>query len=409
MGLLSAAGEGVGSVWEVYSQGSTRALQVLPDMQELGLKATLGARIQDFDARARLGRKFGRDIDRATGLAQVAAEEALVQAGLDQENPDPARSGILVGTGFGGVGTFVEWSQKAARDPSLSIFPLVIPMSTNNATSYHLGRRWGWDGPSRTYSTACSSSLLALLAGADLLALGRADRVLVVGMDSALVPYVYRAWQGLRVMSEVEAETGRYRPFADSRPGFVLGEAAAAVVLETEASARARGATCQGLFLGGGNNLDRAGITTPSEPRQIDCMRLALEDAGCEPSAIEFVAAHGSGTILNDAVEARAIAQVFGESEPWVADAKPVHGHTMGASGLAELVLALTSQARRHLPAIPDVDAPGGDCPVRLPPPSGAKLEGGPFLLNSFGFGGTNVSVVVGGSPSTPPPGKDCP
>ena len=163
--------------------------------------------------------------------------------------------------------------------------------------------------------------------------------------------------------------------------------------METREHAEARGATIRGEVLGYGNNLDGGGIAAPSAPRQVACLRAALEDAGLAPEDVGFVAAHGSGTVLNDPVEADALHEVLGAV--LVQDAKPVFGHLMGASGLAEVVLALESLRRGRVPPIPNLQDLDPACPVR-PPGEGGEAPGAPVcLVDSFGFGGTNVTLAL--------------
>lgn len=395
VGLINAAGEDPGQVWRAWAEGDCAAIASQPQFADEAFPSKLAAPVE-FDPKERFGAREGRDMDRVSALAIFAGERALEAAGLAPGGFDPARLGVCLGTAFGGVRSSSHWYAVAATQPRGRISPLCIPMAMCNAPTYHLAHRIGAAGPSRTLSTACSSSSAALAAAVDLLRAGRADVVLAVGADAAVVPFIFRAWRGLRVMTQDnEAGSKAYRPFDEGRSGFVMGEAGVALVLETEAHARARGAPVRGEVLGYGNNLDVGGITASAQPLQAACLQGALEDGGLSAGDVGFVVAHGSGTVMNDGVEAQAITEVLGEVP--VTDSKPVYGHVMGASGLVEVALALESLDRDLVPGIPNLTQLAKDCPIRVPGEGGIRPERSVCLIDSFGFGGTNVTVALRG------------
>jgi 3-oxoacyl-[acyl-carrier-protein] synthase II len=393
-GLLTAAGGDVAATWEKVLAGDTSAIRPHPAFAGEEFPSKLAGSLDEWDPREHFGRKELRDMDRVVKVALFAAEQAVRDAGLEPGALDEERFGVVFGTGFGGLRTTSHWVEEVARDPGTRVSPLAIPLGMPNAGAYHLARRYRALGPTRTVSTACSSSALAVAAALDQLRAGRADAMLVAGADVAAFPGIIRSWRGLRVMTlENELEGGAYKPFDVSRAGFVMGEGAAALVLETRAHAEARGVPTCGEVLGYGNNLDGGGIAAPSAPRQVACLRAALQDAGLEAGEVGFVAVHGSGTILNDPVEAEALHEVLGPT--LVQDAKPVFGHLMGASGLAEVVLALESLGRGLVPSIPNLRELDPACPVR-PPAEGGEAPPAPVcLVDSFGFGGTNVTLAL--------------
>lgn len=393
-GLLTAAGGDVAATWERVLAGNTDAIRPHPDFAGDEFPSKLVGSLDGWDPREHFPRKELRDMDRVVKVALYAAERALAAAGLEPGELAEERFGVSFGTGFGGLRTTSHWVEEVARDSGTRVSPLAIPLGMPNAGAYHLARRYRALGPTRTLSTACSSSALAVAAAVDQLRAGRADAMLVAGADVAAFPGIIRSWRGLRVMSQENAlGGGAYKPFDVSRGGFVMGEGAAALVLETREHAEARGAVVRGQVLGYGNNLDGGGIAAPSVPRQVACLRAALQDAGLEPGDVGFVAVHGSGTVLNDPVEAEALHTVLGPI--LVQDAKPVFGHLMGASGLAEVVLALESLRRGWVPPIPNLRELDPACPV-APPRAGGEAASAPVcLVDSFGFGGTNVTLVL--------------
>lgn len=377
IGVVSPAGIGLDAFW--------KGLQTPPpDRRE--------RTVEDFDASPYLSGKQARHLDRFTHFAVAAAQMALDDCG---NVPDvaPARIGVQLGTGIGGVGTLeTQVGVLAARGPG-RVSPFTIPMVMPNAGAAAVSLRYGFQGPSETLTTACAAGTHSVSAGARMVADGRCDVVLAGGAESSMTPTTVAAFTVMTALSK----TGLSRPFDVGRDGFCIAEGAAVLVLEERSAALARGARIYGEVLGAASTCDAHHITAPSPggAGAAACMRLALDDAELQSSDVRAVNAHGTSTPLNDAAEAAAVTTVFGPGAVPVSSIKGVTGHGLGAAGALEAASVLLSFVHRELPptmGTTDVD-PALEIDVVLAP---RAWEPGPTISNSFGFGGHNGSLVLG-------------
>ena len=377
LGVVSPAGTGLDAFW--------KGLQAVPaDARE--------RRVDDFDPSPWLSGKDARHHDRFTQFAVAAAEMALAHAG-GAPDVDPARAGVHLGTGIGGVGTLeTQVGVLAARGPG-RVSPFTIPMVMPNAGAAAVSLRYGFQGPSETLTTACAAGTHSVSAGARMVADGRSDPVLAGGAESSMTPTTVAAFTTMTALSR----TGRSRPFDLGRDGFCISEGAAVLLLEERGAALARGATVYGEVLGAASTCDAHHMTAPSPGGRgaADCIRLALADAELDPADVRHVNAHGTSTPLNDAAEAQAVATVFGPHAVPVTSIKGVTGHGLGAAGALEAASVVLSFLHRELPptmGTTEVD-PALAVDVVLAP---RAWEPGPVVSNSFGFGGHNGSLVLG-------------
>jgi 3-oxoacyl-[acyl-carrier-protein] synthase II len=350
-------------------------------------------RVHDFDpTRYFANPKEARRSDRFTQMALAAASEALEQAG--EVAGDPARCGVLIGTGVGGLNTLEDqiltFHEKGARRVS----PFLVPMMMANAAAANVSMRYGFQGPCETTVTACAAGTHSIANGANLVAHGRCDAVLAGGAESAMTPVGIQGFLNMTALSS----SGVSRPFDLDRDGFVIAEGAAVLVLEEWDRAAARGATILGEVMGSASTADAHHITAPAPGGggAVACMALALDDAEIGPEAIRHINAHGTSTPLNDAAEAEAIVKVFGTPGPPVTSTKGVTGHALGAAGALEAAAVLLSMAHRTIPptagyATPDPEMAVIDIVHGEPRP----WEPGPAISNSFGFGGHNGTLVL--------------
>ncbi len=338
--------------------------------------------------------------DRHVQMARLAAQEALQGAGLDamaQEKGD--RAGIYWGTGAGSAGTVESGYDRIHSEPPKRLPPLTVLHSMQNAAIAQLAVDYGLRGPQLAVSQACASSAAAI--GEALLALrhGRADMVLAGGSEASLVAGQMMAWEALRVMAKADGspEGEACRPFDRQRRGLVLGEGAAAVVLETEESARARGAAIIAELCGYGNAGDASHFTKPDPAGQRRAMENALADAGIDAERVGYVNAHGTATAVGDVSELRALEAVFGPRSAQVAvsSTKGAHGHTLGAAGALEFVITALALARGELPPNANLREPEATS-VDLIAGTGRARAVSVALSNSFAFGGSNVCLVLG-------------
>ncbi len=336
--------------------------------------------------------KESRRADGAEQFAIAAATEAIEHAGALTATPD--RIGTIFGTGVGGIHTLEEQIEVRLEKGERRVSPFLVPMMMSNAPGAAVSMRFGLQGPNETICTACAAGTHAITYAARLIAWGLADAVVTGGTEHAGTPTALAGFGNMTALST----TGTSRPFDVERDGFVMGEGAAVFVLEEWEMAVARGATILGEVLGGASNADAHHITAPSPGGvgAIACMRLALDDAGLQPSAIAQINAHGTSTPLNDAAEAAAVTAVFGPRSVPVVSTKGVTGHALGAAGALEAAAVVLSIQHRLIPPTATTKVLGDDMEIDLVMGEPRAWEPGPTLSNNFGFGGHNGSIIIG-------------
>jgi len=335
--------------------------------------------------------KESRRADRVEQYAIAAATEAFTQAG--EIGADPSRFGTIFATGIGGLHTLEEQIQVRLDKGERRVSPFLVPMMMANAPGAAISMRFGLRGPNETICTACAAGTHALGYAARLIAWGRCDAVATGGSECAATATSLAGFGNMTALSS----SGISRPFDAKRDGFVMGEGAAVFILERWDHAVSRGATILGEVLGAASNADAHHITAPSPggAGAIECMRLALDDAGLPPSGIALVNAHGTSTPLNDAAEAEAIATVFGARTVPVMSGKGVTGHALGAGAHSEAAQVMLSIDKRLIP--PTAGTTELDASLAIDVVHGAPREWtpGPAISNNFGFGGHNGSVII--------------
>ncbi|HXQ59702.1 MAG TPA: beta-ketoacyl-ACP synthase II [Acidimicrobiales bacterium] len=376
MGVLACCGMGLDAFWD----GLNRAA---PDGEH---------RVPGFDPSAWFGPKEARRVDRFAQFSVAAADMALVDAG--EIGADPDRSGVVFGTGIGGLETLEQqiavYLEKGAR----RISPFLIPMLMPNAGAAHVSMRAGWHGPCETITTACAAGTHSVAAAARLVASGRCDVAIGGGAEAAMTPVGVGAFTNMTALSS----TAMSRPFDARRDGFVVAEGAGALVLETLEHARRRGARIYSEILGAASTADAHDITAPvpGGSGAAACMELALADAGVAPEAIGHINAHGTSTPLNDLAESQAISKVFGHPGPPVTSTKGVTGHALGGAGAIEAVATTLAITRRLIPPTAGYGEPDPDISLDVVHGTARSWEPAPSLSNSFGFGGHNGTLVIG-------------
>lgn len=351
--------------------------------------------ITDFDPSVWFGPKDVRHVDRSAQVAVAAAEMAIADAGPIKV--DPARAGVIMGTGVGGIGALeAQVGVLLSRGPG-RVSPFLIPMMMANRGGAAISMRLGWRGPCETTVTACTAGTQAIGSAARLVASGRCQVAIGGGAEAAITPVGMAGFTNMTALSSL----GVSRPFDRDRDGFVMGEGAGVLVLEDWDHALARGARIYAELAGAGSTADAHHITAPSPggAGAAACMELALADAGIAAGDVAHINAHGTSTPLNDAAEAEAITKVFGTPGPAVTSVKGITGHSLGAAGAIEAVAAVLSISLGEIP--PTAGYANADPAMSLDVVFGAPRSWapGPVLSNSFGFGGHNGSLVI-----LPPP-----
>jgi len=336
--------------------------------------------------------KDARRADRSEQYAIAAATEALEQSG--RPAADPSRIGTIFGTGVGGIHTLEEQIVVRLDKGERRVSPFLVPMMMANAPGANVSMRFDLRGPNETLCTACAAGTHALGYAARLIAWGLADAVVAGGTEYAGTPTSLASFGNMTALSS----TGTSRPFDAARDGFVMGEGAAVLVLEEWESAVGRGARIIGEILGAASNADAHHITAPSPGGvgAINCMRLALADAGLDPAEIKQVNAHGTSTPLNDAAEAAAVSEVFGAGAVPIVSTKGVTGHALGAAGALEAAAVLLSMEHRLIPPTANTVDVDPEMTVDVVTGEARPWDPGPTMSNNFGFGGHNGSIIIG-------------
>jgi 3-oxoacyl-(acyl-carrier-protein) synthase len=348
-------------------------------------------------------------LDRATQFALTATQEAMVDAGFNATVVQKGRTGVYVGIGMGGAHTidtlytrFFEQLQRAAienRDPTV-MHPLAVPRMMANSAAAAISIQHQLRGQSFTYTIACASSAVAIGEAYRALRHGYIDNAIVIGTEAMLTPGSYVAWNALRVIARPH-ESGleaSCRPFDAQRNGFVLGEGAAALILQAEGPEPTCSRTPYAELCGYGTTTDGVHITLPSAEGQTRAMQAALTESGLPPGAIGYLNAHGTATTAGDVVETESIKSAFGAhvNKLAVSSTKGVHGHLIGAGGALEFALAVLALDSGDIPPTAHLDHPDPACDLDFVPKvarRGVPLQA--VMSNSFAFGGTNVSLIA--------------
>ncbi len=351
--------------------------------------------------------------DRATQFALVATQQAMAEARITSSPDDAERFGVYAGVGLGGAQTLDSLYQRfytllydtqEKRNPTV-MHPLSVPRMMANSSAALVSMHYGLKGPSNTYSIACASSAVAIGEAFRAIRDGYLDAAVIIGTEAMLTPGAMMAWNALRVMAKPNAAdvSRSCRPFAKNRSGFVLGEGAAAIVLESEARALKRQQTIFGELCGYGCSSDAEHLTAPSQAQQVRAMRMAIDQAGLTPAQIQYLNAHGTATDAGDVVETKSIREVFGDAANRLAvsSTKSMHGHLIGASGILEFLISVMAMNHGALPPTASLDEPDPRCDLDYVPIEarrGCTIDA--VMSNSFAFGGSNASLVARRYPS---------
>ena len=394
LGMKTPAGNDLESFWARLCAGDS-AGATLSRYDASALAVRIGCEVAAFDIEPYLTAKEARRLDRVSILGFAAATDALADAG--DLAADPARCAVVAGCGIGGLITLEEQVEIRLTKGPNRVSPMLVPMMMINATSALVSLQLGWTGPNTTVATACAASTNAIGDAAELIRHGAADVAIGMGAESCQTPTAMSAFGRMTALSGRNDDPKRAsRPFDADRDGFVMGEGAAALVLERWDRAVARGAHIHAELVGYGRNADAYHITAPSPGGEgaAACMQLALADAAIAPSAVGHVNAHGTSTPLNDSAEAEAIRKVFGGTPPVVTSTKGVTGHMIGAAGAVEAAAAILAIARSLVPPTANLERLGDDIQLDVVAGAARPLAPAPALSNSFGFGGHNATLV---------------
>ncbi len=400
MGAVTPVGIGVDEYWRALIEGRGGVGKITRFPTE-GLPCRIGAEVKGFSPENYLSKKLIKETDPFAQYAVAAMQMAIQESGLRFSEEDPFRVGVVLGTSIGGIASITEAQDRITRTGSLRISPHFITKMLGNLAATQIAIMYGLKGPSLTVSTACASGGDAVGVAAMLLELGEADVMVAAGTESLFCTLVIAGLHAARAVSTRNDEPEKAcRPFDLRRDGLVLGEGAGAVILETLAHARERGARVLAELLGYANCGEGYHVTAPAPDGsgEIRCMQRALEKAGLTPADVDYINAHGTSTPLGDRIETLAIKAVFGPraKEIPVSSTKGATGHLMGAGGITELIACVKAIQENIVPPTINYEEPDPECDLDYVPNRARKARVRIAMSNSFGFGGQNACLIVG-------------
>jgi len=408
LGMVSPLADGVEATWERLLAGDSGAGMIKKfDTSNVVTKYACEVPLGDgtngtFNSDAYLEPKEQRKIDDFILFGMAAAQQAVQDSGwMPQADADRERTGVMIGSGIGGLQTIAETAVLIDKRGPRRVSPFFIPGALINLVSGQVSIKYGFKGPNHAVVTACSTGAHAIGDASRLIMFGDADVMVAGGAESSICEIGiagFNACKALSTKSEADP-TKASRPYDADRDGFVMGEGAGVVVLEELEHAKARGAKIYAEVLGYGMSGDAYHITAPSETGEGGerSMRAALKNAGLEPSAIDYINAHGTSTMA-DTIELSAVERLLGDAASGVtmSSTKSSTGHLLGAAGAIEAIFSILAIRDQVAPPTINLDNPAVDTPIDLAPNAKVERQINVALSNSFGFGGTNASVVFG-------------
>src|SRR6187549_734653 len=403
LGALTPLGKTVAEYWQGLSDGRN-GCDLIKQFDASKFKTRFACEVKDFDPTFYLDRKEARKIDRFTQFALIASDEAVKDAGINKDNVNVDRVGVIFASGIGGLITFQEEVMNfASGDGTPRFNPFFIPKMILDIAAGQISMRHGFRGPNFAVVSACASSTNAIIDAFDNIRLGKADIIVTGGSEAVISAAGVGGFNAMKALSERnDSPQTASRPFDKDRDGFVLGEGAGALILEEYEHAKKRGAKIYGEVLGGGMTADAYHITAPHPEGAgiTKVMNDALEEAGLKTSQVDYVNTHGTSTPLGDIGEIKAIQKVFGDHayKLNISSTKSMTGHLLGAAGAIESIACLLALNQSIIPPTINhfVDDPDLDPKLNLTFNKAQQREVKVALCNTFGFGGHNFSIILG-------------
>ena len=401
IGALTPIGNNAKEFWDGLLEGKSGAAPITR-FDTTKFKTQFACEIKNLQVEDFIDRKELRRMDRCTHLGLIAADEAIQDSGIAESETSKDRIGVIWGSGIGGIDTFFEEATSFVASEGAPRFnPFFIPKMIADICGGHVSMKYGFRGPNYTTVSACASSTNAIIDALMLLRLGKADVIVCGGSEAAIGPGGIGGFNAMHALStRNEDPTTASRPFDKDRDGFVMGEGAACMVLESYDHAVARGAKIYAELAGGGLSADAHHLTAPHPEGlgALNVMRNCLEDAGLRPEDVDYVNVHGTSTPLGDIAETKAIQGVFGEHAYRlnISSTKSMTGHLLGAAGAAEALVACLSGVHDIVPPTINhfTDDPELDDKLNFTFNVAQKRIVRAALSNTFGFGGHNASVL---------------
>ncbi|MFN3593755.1 MAG: beta-ketoacyl-ACP synthase II [Thiobacillaceae bacterium] len=398
LGIISPIGNSVDAAWSSLMAGRSGITRI-SRFDASGFASQIAGEVRDFDVTAYISAKDARRMDVFVHYGLAAGIQAIRDSGIEITDANRERIGVNIGSGIGGLPLIETTHRTYLDDGPRKISPFFIPASIINMISGHLAILYGLQGPNLAMVTACSSGTHAIGESARLIERGDADVMIAGGAESTVCPLAIGGFSAARALSTRNDDpAGASRPWDKGRDGFVLGEGAGVLVLEEYEHAKARGARIYCELIGYGRGADAHHMTAPTEDGSgaARCMNAALRDAGLNPDQVDYINAHGTSTPLGDVAETKAIKRSFGEHARrlMVSSTKSMTGHLLGAAGGVEAVFTALTLARNAVPPTINLIDPDPECDLDYVPNTAREARIQVALSNSFGFGGTNGTLI---------------
>lgn len=399
MGAVTPVGIGTAAFWQALIAGKS-GIDRITRFDPSEYATQVAGEVKDFDPTQYIEKKEAKRMDRCTQFAVAAAKMAFADAGIDFEKEDRSRMGTLIGTGIGGIDTLHDQYKTLFDKGPGRVSPFFVPMMIANMPAGQTSITFGLEGPCTCVVTACATGTNAIGDAFKVIQRGDADVMIAGGTEAAVSPAAVAGFCAMKAMSTRNDEPQKAsRPFDADRDGFVMGEGAGLLVMETLEHALARGARIYAEVIGYGTNADAYHITAPAPEgaQAAKCMAMALKDAGIEPNAVDYINAHGTSTPLNDKNETLAIKALFGEhaKQLKVSSTKSMTGHLLGASGGIEAIAATLAVVNNIVPPTINLENPDPELDLDYVPNKAQEQVVNVALSNSFGFGGHNATILV--------------
>ena len=399
MGAVAPNGNSVSEYWDALTAGQS-GIDHITYFDTTDFPVKIAGEVSNFDPEQYFERKEIRKLDPFSVYALVASNEAIKMSGLDAGGFDPQRAGVMLGCGIGGITTLLAEHVVLQNRGARRISPFFVTKLISNIAGGQIAIKWDLRGPNQTVTSACASATDAIGLALRLIQSGSADIMVAGGTEASICDLPLAGFSTIRALcNAADPPQSASRPFDKDRGGFVMGEGAGILVLETEKHAQSRGATIIGELAGYGSTNDAFHVTQPAEggAGAVKAMQLAIEDAGAEPEEVDYINAHGTSTPYNDKNETAAIKTVFGDHarKLKISSTKSMTGHLLGASGGIEAIAALKTIEKQTIPPTINYTTPDPDCDLDYVPNTAEETQVNSVLSNTFGFGGHNAVVFM--------------
>lgn len=400
LGAVTPVGIGVEESWKALTNGES-GIGLVTRFDASDFPSRIAGEVKGFDAEAYIDKKDIKKMDTFMHYAIAGCQMAMEDSGLSITDENAERVGVMVGAGMGGLPAIERYHEAYLQHGPKKISPFFIPMTIINMAAGHISIIYGAKGPNSSVVTACATGTHAIGDAYKIIQRGEADAMIAGGTESVICPLAFGGFGSAKALSRRNDEPARAsRPFDAERDGFIIGEGAAVVILEEYEMARKRGAKIYGEVVGYGMSGDAYHMTSPSPGGEgaARCMVQALKDGGINAGDVGYVNAHGTSTPAGDAGETMAVKKVFGDHayKLAVSSTKSMTGHLLGAAGAVEAVFSILAVERGLIPPTINYENPDPECDLDYVPNSARSVDLKYAMSNSFGFGGTNATLIFG-------------